>query len=162
MMAALTAQAAPWLAAGLALLVVFAAASVLGARSLFTASVAIAALCACAAGTLLALGQGEGALALALLGGGVAPALLLGGALLSNRAVQPRRGRPWLSVFAAAAAAAAMLWAAPSTGGGEPISASRGGAPLALAAIIFVAVAACAALLGYGERGVLSRRSRDA
>lgn len=162
MMSALTAQAAPWVAAGAALLAVLAAASVLGARSLFTASVGIAALCACAASAMLALGQGEGALALALLGAGVAPVLLLGGMLLSNRSVQPRAcGRPWLSIIAAAAAAAAMLWTAPAIDGAQAIAAPRGGVPLALVALVFVAVAGCAALLGYGERGVLGR-SRDA
>jgi hypothetical protein len=164
-MAELVSLAASWVGVGAALLAVFAAASVFGARSLFTVSIGVAVLTAFAACALLALGQGEGGLALALLGGGVAPVLLLGGMLLSNRSAQPRtRGLPWLSMVAAGAAAAAMLWAAPAIDGAQTIAAPPGGAPLALAAIVFVAVVGCVALLAYGERGVLGavRGGRDA
>jgi hypothetical protein len=156
MMSALAAQAAPWLAAALILLAAGIAATVLGARSLLSVAVSIAAVCGCAAGALLALGQGEGALGLALLGAGVAPVLLLAGVLLSGRAVQPKaRGLPWLTIGAAGAAAAAMLWTAPMIEPTEAIAAPRGAAPLALTAVVFVAVAACVALVGYGERGFI-------
>jgi len=96
--------------------------------------------------------------------GGLAPVLLLGGVLLSSRAMKPRtRGLPWLSIGAAAAAAAAMLWAAPSLDlQQQQIAPPRGGASPALGALVFIAAAACAALLGYGERGVLGSKSRDA
>jgi hypothetical protein len=130
-----------------------AAVAVLTARSLVSACVSLAALCACAAAAVLALGYGDAALALALLGVGVAPVMLLAGVLLSSRAVKPRRA-PWLSIAAAAAAGAAMLSAAPELDCAKEIAAPREPSA-ALAALVFVAVAAAVALLGYGERGVL-------
>jgi hypothetical protein len=149
------AQALPWIAVTAILLTLAASAAVLRTRSLVSACLGVAALCACAAGALLALDHGEGALAVALFGVGVAPVLLLGGVLLSSRAVKPRgRALPWLSILAAVAAAAAMLWAAPTIDATQAI-APRSELPVALFAIVFVAVAACGALLGYGERGVL-------
>jgi hypothetical protein len=122
MMAGLADQATPWLAIAAMLLALFAAARVLAARSLFTAAVSVSALAACVSAALLALGQGQGPLALALLGAGVAPVLVLGGVLLSNRAAQPRaKGAPWLSIAAAVGAGAAMMWAAPSIGAAPAI-----------------------------------------
>ncbi len=164
MMATLLTLALPWFAAAALLLALAAAASILWARSLFSASIGMAALCACAASALLAMGQGEGALALALLGAGMAPLLLLGGVLLSSRAVQPRaRGTPWLSILAAGAAAAAIVSAAPGLREAAQIPAPPDDLPLPLVAIVFVAVAACVALLGFGERGLLTgaRGSRE-
>jgi hypothetical protein len=157
MMAQFVAQALPWVAIVAMLLGVGAAIAVLAARSLFSACIGLAALCACASAALLGLGYADGALALAAFGVGIAPVVLLAGLLLTGRAVKPRaRGRPWISIIAAACAATAMLWAAPTLGIAEPIAAPRGGVPLALAALVFVAVAACVALLGYGERGALA------
>lgn len=164
-MTAIVSQALPWSAVIAILLGAAAAIAVLGARSLFSMCIALAALSACAAGALLALGQPDGALAFALLGAGIAPIVLLGGVLLSNRAVKPRvRGAPWISIGAAVFAGAAMLWAAPTLDLGAAIAAPRGGLPIALAALVFAAIAACVGLLGYGERGVLGamRRGRDA
>jgi uncharacterized MnhB-related membrane protein len=158
-MAALVPQTLPWIAVAAMLLSAGAALALLTARSLFGVCIALAALSACAAAALLALGYADGALALAAFGAGIAPVLLLAGVLLSSRAVKPRaRGLPWLSIAAAACAAAAMLWAAPTLGLAEPVAAPRGGVSLALAMLIFVAIAACVALLGYGERGMLGRR----
>ncbi len=150
------AQALPWMAVIAILLAAAVAIAVLAARSLFGVAIAIAPLCACAAAAMLANGHGEAALAVALLGVGVAPTLLLGAMLLSNRAVKPRtRGLPWFSIAAAGAAGAAMLWAAPTLDLPHPVAAPHDGMPVAVAAIVFVALAACIALLGYGERGVL-------
>lgn len=161
-MADIVTQVMPWMAVGASALGLFAALAVLTSRSLFSASVGLAATCACVAVALAALGQGEGALALVLFGAGVAPVVLLGGVLLTNRAARPRkRGAPWLSVAAAAVAAVAMLWAAPSLGVSNAIAPPRGGSLLAVVALLFVAIAACVALLGYGERGVLGK-GRDA
>lgn len=161
-MAEVVAQALPWMAAGAALLALFTALAVLTSRSLFSASVGLAATCACVATALAALGYADGALALGLFGAGVAPVVMLGGVLLTNRAARPRkRGAPWLSVIAGSAAAVAMLWAAPSLGINNVIAPPRGGSLVVVVALIFVAVAACAALLGYGERGVLGK-GRDA
>jgi hypothetical protein len=153
-----------WLAVAAMLLGAGAAIAVLWARSLFSACVGLAALCACAAAALLALGYADGALAVGLLGVAVAPVLLLGGVLLASRSVKPRtRGLPWLSIMAAAFAGLAMIWAAPMLDIQQPIQAPRGGVSIALVALVFAAAAACVALLGYGERGALSARNdRDA
>jgi hypothetical protein len=153
-----------WLAVAAMLLAAGAAVAVLWARSLFSACVGLAALCACAAAALLALGYADGALALGLLGVAIAPVLLLGGVLLSSRSVKPRARRwPWLSIVAAALAGLAMIWAAPVIGVEQPVQEPAAGISIALAALVFAAVAACVALLGYGERGALSARDdRDA
>jgi hypothetical protein len=158
-MAAFVSQALPWVAVVAMLLGAGAALALLTARSLFSACIALAALCACATGALLALGHADGAVALALVGVGITPVLLLAGVLLSSRAVKPRaRGLPLLSIVAAICAAGAMLWAAPMLGLEQPVAGPRGGVSLALGALVFVAIAACVALLGYGERGVLGSR----
>jgi uncharacterized MnhB-related membrane protein len=158
----LVAQLLPWFAIVLLALVAALALTLLTARSLFMVCVLSAALSGLAAVALLALGRGEAAIALALVGAGVAPILLMGGVLLSARTVKPRRrGAPWLSTLAAALAAAAVLWAAPDIAASPPIAAAPGGAGLALAALIFVAIAGCAAMLGYGERGVLESAPED-
>lgn len=157
-------EALPWAALAAIALTAAAAASVLMARSLFSACVGLAAVCASGAGALLALGYGDGALTLALVGAGVAPVLLLAGVLLTARAARPRRGRfPWLSMTGALGAAAALMWVAPTLAPSEAIASPRG-VSIAFAALIFVAVAACVALLGYGERGILhsADRGRDA
>jgi hypothetical protein len=154
----IAAQSLPWIALAAIVLGLVAGAAVLGARSLFSICIGVAALCACAAAALLALGYGDGALALVLLGVGVAPVMLLGGVLLSSRAVKPRpRGWPWLSIAAAFAAAIAMLWAAPALDLDQEVATPRGGVSIALAALVFAAIAACVGLLGYGERGVLGK-----
>jgi hypothetical protein len=153
-----------WLAVAAMLLGAGAAVAVLWARSLFSACLGLAALCACAAAALLALGYGDGALAIGLLGGAVAPVLLLGGVLLASRSVKSRARRlPWPSIVPAALAGLAMVWAAPTLDLQQTIQAPRGGASIAMVALVFTAVAACVALLGYGERGALSARNdRDA
>jgi hypothetical protein len=149
-----------WLAVSAMLLGAGAAVAVLWARSLFSACVGLAALCACAAAAILALGYADGALAIGLLGVAIAPVLLLGGVSLSNRSVKPRARRlPWLSLVAAALAGVAMIWAAPTLDLPQTIQAPRAGVSIALVALVFAAVATCVALLGYGERGVLSARN---
>lgn len=153
-----------WLAVTAMLLGAGAAIAVLWARSLFSACVGLAALCACAAAVLLALGYADGALAIGLLGAAIAPVLLLGGVLLASRSVKPRARRlPWLSIMAAALAGLAMMWAAPMLGVPQSIQPPRGGVSVALVALVFATAAACVAVLGYGERGALSARNdRDA
>lgn len=165
MMAEPITLALPWIAAVCGFMALAVAVAVLTARSLFSVAIGLAALSACMSGALASLGYGDGAVALALFGGAIAPVLFLAGVLLSSRAAKPRkRGAPWLSIIAGGLAAAAMVWTAPSLGAGEAIATGHGGAPIALAALVFVAVAACVALLGYGERGVLggAREGRDA
>jgi hypothetical protein len=163
-MAELASPMLDWLAVAVMLLGAGAAAAVLWARSLFSACVGLAALCACAGAALLALGFADGALVVGLLGVAIAPVLLLGGVVLSSRSVKPAARRlPWLSILAAASAALAMMWAVPALELQQPIQEPRGGASIALVGLVFTAVAACVALLGYGERGVLAaRKDRDA
>jgi hypothetical protein len=163
-MAELQSSMLSWLAVAAILLGAVGAVAVLWARSLFSACVGLAALCACAAAALLALGYADGALAFGLLGVGVAPVLLLGGVLLASRAVKPHaRGLPWLSIMAGVLAGLAMMWAAPMLDIPQPIQPPRGGISIALVALVFATAAACVALLGYGERGALSARNdRDA
>lgn len=159
-MVALASSMLPWLAVAAMLLGTGAAVAVLLARSLFSVCVGLSALSACTSAALLALGYADGALAFALLGGAIIPVMLLGGVLLASRSVKPRAHRlPLLSIMAAAAAGLAMIWAAPSLGMQQPIQAPRGGVPIALVALVFTAVAACVALLGYGERGALNARN---
>ena len=158
-MAELSSFMLSWLAVAAMLLSAGAAGAVLWGRSLFSACVGLAALYACGAAALLALGYADGALGLGLLGA-LAPVLLLGGVLLASRSLKSRgRRSPWLSIVAGAIAGLAMLWAAPTLDLQPPIQAARGGASIALAALVFTAVAACVALLGYGERGVLTTRN---
>jgi len=159
MMSELASQALPWMAAVMGLLALAAATAALAARSLFGMSMALAATNACMSGALAALGYGDGAMAVALFGVALAPVLLLPSALLSSRAVKPRRrGAPWLSLAAGALAGAAMLWTAPSLDRDGGAVAGDGEPGAALPALVFVAIAAAVALLGYGERGVFGGR----
>jgi hypothetical protein len=125
--------------------------------------VSVAAMCAVGAAATLAFGYGVAGVALALFGAALAPVLLLAGVLLSARAAKPQaRGAPWLTLACGAAAAGAILWPAPElAAAARPLSAIAGSHTLWLAVLVFVAAAACAGLLGYGERGVLERRAGD-
>lgn len=129
------------------------------ARSLFAMCMYVAAAAALASATMLALGAGSAALGVALFGVGLAPVMVLAALLLSARAVKPkRRGLAWVTIAAAIAVAGAMLWASPELAHTRP-------APIVpelnvsalLALLLFPAIAAVVALLGYGERGALER-----
>ena len=110
-------EALSWAALAAIALTAAGAATVLMARSLFSACVGLAAVC----------GFGDGALTLALVGAGVAPVLLLAGELLTTRAAKPRRGGfPWLSMTGALGAAAALMWVAPTLAPSEAIASPRG------------------------------------
>lgn len=152
MMAVLTAG----VALVLAIAALAAAVRALTARALFTVSVSLAASAAAGAGAMLALGGANGALLLALFGVGLAPVLLLAGALLSAPTARATRaGAPWLTLLAAAIPVAVLFWAAP-TRAQSALTASADIGPW-LAMLVFVGAAACVALLGYGERGALER-----
>lgn len=129
------------------------------ARSLFAMCMYLAAAAALTSATLLTLGAGAAALGVALFGVGLAPVMVLAALLLSARAVKPkRRGLAWITIAAAIAATGAMLWALPELSQARP-------APMVpqfnlsalLAFVLFPAIAAVVALLGYGERGALER-----
>lgn len=144
-----------WLALALTVGVIAAAVGAAMARSLFAMCMYLAAAGALAAGALLAHGAAEAALGGALLSVGIAPFMLLAVLLLSARTEKPRRtGRPWYAIAAAFAVAGALLWTLPDLGV-RPGAAALGATPIAmwLAPLVFVGVAACFALLGFGERG---------
>jgi hypothetical protein len=161
MMAVLSGQVAPWFAVVLIGLCAALSIGVLTARSLFAMVMRLAALAAVGAAALLALGQGEAALTLALVGAGVAPTLLFGGILLSARAAKPRKHKPWFSLIAVAVCAGALLWAARDLAVAPPPVIGAGPVVLWLGVLVLVSAAGCAALLGYGERGVLERANSD-
>lgn len=156
-------SAGPWLAAVFVLVAIAAAIAVVNARSLFVMSVAIAATSAVAAAAVLALRGGDGALALAAVGVGLAPVVLLAGVLLSARVTKaPARGVAVLSAFGVAGAVAVALYVAQDLPHARPQAIASGdAASVWLAALVFVVAIGCAAILGYGERGVLERQRRD-
>ncbi len=129
------------------------------ARSLFAMCMYVAAAAALASATLLALGAGAAALGVALFGVGLAPVMVLAALLLSARAVKPkRRGLAWVTVAAAIVAGGAMLWASPELSQARPAPrVPEANLTALLALLLFPAIAAAVALLGYGERGALER-----
>ncbi len=152
--------AAPWIGVVLLLLGAAVGVGVLVARSLFAVCVGMAALAAIMAAALAALGHGDGALSLGLFGAGVAPVLLMAGVLLSGRAAKPRKQAwPWMSALAATLTAAVIVVFASEFSVAPRAIAAPNSIGLWLALLVFAPIAGCAALLGYGERGVL-RRSR--
>lgn len=153
------ASAGPWLAAGLVFVAIATAIAVVNARSLFVMSVAVAATSAVAAAAVLALRGGDGALALAAFGVGLAPVILLAGVLLSARVTKtPARAVAVLSIVGITGAIAVVLLVAPELRDAQPRPIGGGdAADIWLAALLFVVAVGCAALLGYGERGVLEK-----
>ncbi len=148
-------HAMPWLALVLIVAAAVAALGALSARSLVAMCIRLAAAGALGAATLLALGYGTGALSLALFGAGLAPVLLMAGVLVSTQASK-RAKTPWFSAIAAAGVVGAIGWAATELNALPALPRSDGSSSaLWVALIVFVTAAACAALLGYGERGIL-------
>ncbi len=156
-------QAAQGLALVLMLGAFAAAFGALTARSLYAMCVYLVVTGACAAATVLTLGSPDAAIAQTLVGVVLTPLLLLAAILLSTRATKPRReGRPWLTLIAAAAAFAAVMLVAPDLGPPRASPPAQTGALAPwLTILVFVAVAACVGLLGYGERGALQRAPRE-
>ncbi len=133
----------------------------LAARSLFAMCVGLAAASALAACAMLALGRGAGGLALALAGVGVAPVLLMSGLLLSARGSRAR-SLPLVSLLIAGASVVAIAWVAPDLRAALASVLPEAPPPtLWLAALLFVAVCAGVALLGYGERGVIGHKDGE-
>jgi hypothetical protein len=151
---------AAWLAVALAMGAAVLAFAMLRSRSLFITAAAVAAMSALAASALLLLGGGDGVISLVAFGVGLAPVLLLGAGLLSARTAKSGRGGFIVHGAALVAAIAAAVLVAPELGAGATSTAPAAPAPLWLGALIFVTAAACVAVLGYGERGVLERRDQ--
>lgn len=151
---------AVWLAVALALGVAVLAIAMLRARSLFITAASVAAMSALAAGAVLLLGGGDGAVALAAFGVGVAPLVVLGAVLLSARTAKGGRGGLIAHGIGLIAAIAAAGLIAPEWTAHAPSDAAQAPTPLWLGLLVFVAAAACVAILGFGERGALDRNER--
>jgi len=131
------------------------------ARSLFAMCMYLAAFGALAACATLALGGGDAAVAVALLAGVLAPVFVLAAIVLSARAAKARRGVPWLSFAAAALSAGAVFVVLPEIGDvPDAIAPATSGVAFWLAPAMLAAAAACAAMLGYGERGALGEAAK--
>jgi hypothetical protein len=153
---------APWLSVALVAGVAAIAAAMLAARTMFVMCVALAAMAALGAAALAAMDAGEAGLALAAFGVGLSPVLLLSGVLLSARAAKrSSRGLPLVSVLAIGAGLMMAVLIAPDLAVAPQTVAPMAPGGFWLAGLVFVAAAACAALLGYGERGVLERREPE-
>jgi len=130
------------------------------ARSYFVLCVFMAAAAVFVALALLSFGAGQAAAALAIIGVAMIPALLLGGLLLSGRAIRSKRraGAPWLTVLALAAFAALVVWGVSDVAPLRAPVAPPVGLSAWLAPLLLAAAAIGAGLLGFGERGALERR----
>lgn len=136
----------------------------LAARALFVACVSGALVGAVAGLVLLANGAVLPAIGLIVLGVALFPAWLLGGMLLStNAAKDSRRRAPWLTLLAALATTAVIVTVTPDVAATRSVSFPEpAGLPALLAAIMFVAGVSVIGLIGFGERGALERRERNA
>jgi hypothetical protein len=153
---------APWLSLALVAGVAAIAVAMLAARTMFVMCVALAAMAALGAAALAAMDAGEAGLALAAFGVGVAPVLMLSGVLLSARAAKrSARGLPLISVLAIGVGLLMAVLIAPDLGAAPRTIQPMAPGALWLVGLVFVTAGACAALLGYGERGVLERREPE-
>lgn len=151
--------ALPWLALVLMGVAIASSLGALAARSLFATCMHVLTVGVSAAAAALLLHAGEGALAMALFAAAWAPVLLMATMLLSARVTKARRRLPWLGLFGAIAAAGATWWpfAELATAPAAAPSHALGGLGFWLTPLIVVAAAACVGVLGYGERGALTR-----
>ncbi|MGD9967005.1 MAG: hypothetical protein AB7T59_10820 [Hyphomonadaceae bacterium] len=148
-----------WLALALLGVAMIAAFGAMSARSLFVAVMHLAAAGVAVASVVLLLGSGEGALAVALLAAAWAPVLLLGAMLLSARAAKPPRALPTMLGWLGATIALPLLWwpLVELSAHAPTASLATTGSSSWIAPLVFVLAVVCLALLGYGERGALTR-----
>lgn len=151
------ALAVTWLASVLALGAGVMAVVALRARSLFVTAACVAGVAALSAAAVLLLGGGDGAVAIAAFGVAIAPVVVMGGVLLSARTAKTMRSGVWPSAVAVVAGLAAAAAIAPELAAAPATTLPHAPTSLWLGALVFVAAAACVAVLGYGERGVLQR-----
>jgi hypothetical protein len=153
-----------WLAAGLAGAMLAAGVAALLARSLLAACIYVFTSSACAAAAAAVLGADSASLALTAAAGGWAPVILLAGVSLTSRISRSTAGAmPWGSIAGAAALAMIVTWSARGrlapAPAHEELAYANSGLGLWMAVIALAAGAGCIALLGFGERGALERRS---
>lgn len=162
------------LAAVLAGLALFALGAMARLRDRIAAALAFAAAGALAALAAGAMGAADAALTLAAIVGFLAALAIATGLLIGEPAPAPRLGAwggAWPGVGAATAAfiAVALAWgyAPPLPPGGAPnvaavLDAPRAGDLFIALGVLVAVVGAAAALLGFGERGVLRDRGGPA
>lgn len=153
--------ALPWLALALMAVAIGSAIGALAARSLFVTCMHVLTVGVSVAAATLLLRGGDGGLALALFATAWAPVLLMAAMLLSARATKAARARlPWLSILGAVVVAGAIWWPLMELSTAAPVLPVHAldGLSFWLAPVLLVAAAGCVGVLGYGERGALTRR----
>jgi len=153
-------SAAHWLALIMLVAAFLAGVGAVMARALFASIAALAATAALTAAALAFLGAAPAALMAAIAFAALGPVLLLGAVLLSARSTKAHpRPAGWLIAGGAGTIAGLIiLGAAEFDGHVAPI---YGAHPMSLAwigLIVFVSVAACVAMLGFGEAGAFEER----
>lgn len=155
-MTATSALIVHWLGFAFTALAMLAALAIATARAHFAICVYVAVTSVLAALAALCFGAGAAALAIALVGVGIVPILMLGGVLLSTRAIRKvKTGRQFFIPIAAGFAALALIWgtldATPAQNFAQPLGVGAWLSPL-----LMLAGFVCTGLLGYGERGALA------
>jgi hypothetical protein len=139
------------------------AVAALRARTLFVGGVCASLVAATACAAVLAHGAVLAAVALALTGAALLLVWVLGGVLLSATSVKARRGAPWLTLLMAFVTGALVIAVAPELAvTRSPRIAEPLGLPALLSILMLTAGLSVIGLIGYGERGALERRGRDA
>ncbi|MBL8545603.1 MAG: hypothetical protein JNL81_04020 [Hyphomonadaceae bacterium] len=152
--------ALPWLALALLAVAIASAIGAVAARAMFVTVMHLVTAGVSVAAAVLVLQAGQGGLALALFAAAWAPVLLLAVTLLSARSARAsRRGLPLFSLAGALGAAIAIWWPLVELASVAPTGIAHQFQGLAfwLAPVVFVAGAGCVGVLGYGERGALTR-----
>lgn len=152
--------AMPWLALALLAVAIACAIGAVAARSLFVTCMHLVTTGVSVAAAVLLLQAGTGGLALALFAAAWAPVLLLAVTLLSARAARAeRRGFPIASMAGALVAAGAIWFSLFELAAVAPTGIPHVFRGLAfwLTPIVLAAGAGCVGVLGYGERGALTR-----
>lgn len=146
------------LSLGLLAVAFVAAVGALMSRSLFVMCMQLGAAAAAVGSVVLMQGASGAALSVGLVGAVFSPVLLLSAALLSARASKSTK-RPWLwlNALPLLVVIAATLWPLAELGAAPPVSAAPMPLGFWLAPLVFAAAIGCVALLGFGERGTLSR-----
>ena len=150
----------PWLALALMGVAIASSVGALAARSLFVTCMHVLTAGVSVAAAVLLLRSGQGGLALALFAAAWAPVLLMAAMSLSARATKGGARRlHWLSFLGAAVAVGAIWWPLAELLSAPPVTirSELGGLGFWLTPVVLVVGAACAGILGYGERGALTR-----
>jgi hypothetical protein len=149
-----------WLALALMGVAIASSVGALAARSLFVTCMHVLTAGVSVAASVLVLRSGQGGLALALFAAAWAPVLLMAAMSLSVRATKGAvRRLHWLSFLGAAVAMCAIWWPLAELLSAPPVAIGNelNGLSFWLAPLVLVVGAASVGILGYGERGALTR-----